>query len=223
MKTIMKDLVFTTGKGCIKSLWRIVEWLAKRIILVAIVISVVMTGINHFLPNLKDMFVQTERTISIKEIKMCLSPIGEMATYEADYNLLYTDTNFRTLFGISWPFTDKYIEADYDGRIKVGFKMENVGIAVDDENHRIIVTLPQMECISHEIVEIHVHDATRNNIFNPIAPDDVTTAIEQTMEEAYIKAVKDEAIYEKATTNAETIISDLLSCFEGYEVVFLHE
>ena len=216
------------GKDFLKRIADIICWVAKRLLLMTALIAVAVFAIRMIVPDWSSLY-RASRVIEVKDIQMQLQPIGEMATYEADYTLEYTDSSYRQpviLAGIlgedfCYPGTERYIEASYDGKIKVGYRISDIVIDIDETTKTISVTLPEPEILSHEIISVNIDDEkTRNNIFNPIKADTVTTAIEATKDEACEKAIEEYDIYTKARSYAEDLIRGLLMTFDEYSVVF---
>ena len=219
------------AQSFLKRVADIICWVVKRLLLMAALIVVAVVAIRLIAPDWSSLY-RASRAIEVKDILMQLQPIGEMATYEADYTLEYTDSSYRQpviLAGIlgedfCYPGTERYIEASYDGRIKVGYRMSDIVIDVNEAIKTISVTLPKPEILSHEIISVNIdEEKTRNNILNPIKADTVTTAIEATKDEACEKAIAEYDIYTKARSNAENLICDLLMVFDEYSVAFVED
>ena len=201
------------GKNFLKRIADIICWVVKRLVLMAALIAVAVVAIRLLVPDWSTLY-RASRVIEVKDIQMQLQPIGEMATYEANYTLKYTDSSYRQpviLAGIlgedfCYPGTERYIEASYDGRIKVGYRMSDITIDIDETTKTISVTLPEPEILSHEIISVEIdEEKTRNNIFNPVKADDVSTAIEETKDTACEEAIEKYDIYTKARANAEPV------------------
>ena len=142
------------GRNFLKRIADIICWVVKRLVLMAALIAIAVVAIRLLAPDWSALY-RASRVIEVKDIQMQLQPIGEMATYEANYTLKYTDSSYRQpviLAGIlgedfCYPGTERYIEASYDGRIKVGYKMADISFDVDEMTKTISVTLPEPEIL----------------------------------------------------------------------------
>lgn len=135
----------------------------------------------------------------------------------------YTDADKQELPGktlfdvIPVPWTEKAFIVSYDGVIKYGVDIGQVGISVNDVTKIVTVTIPKAKIISHEIPE----DGFRvlyeaNGLFNKISIDDVTR-FRMTQKEKMEDRAKDMELPQKAQEQSGEAILALLKAAPGME------
>ncbi|MGN1015445.1 MAG: DUF4230 domain-containing protein, partial [Faecousia sp.] len=102
-----------------------------------------------------------------------INNIGELATVE----YLFTDaskfSDSRQIKNWNIPFTEKSFILKWNGVIKAGVKLEQVTIEVNEEEKKIIVSVPPAEILSYVIDNDSVEVLNeKDNIFNNITVDD---------------------------------------------------
>lgn len=148
--------------------------------------------------------------IELDVISKEISEIGELATVE----YLFTDaakfTDHKQIKKWNVPLTEKSFTLKWDGKIKAGVDVTEVKIDLDENAHKLIVTVPQAEILSYEVDDesVEVLDET-NNKFNPITVEDKVNFDTQT-KDAMIERAIDNGLLEKAQQSAENIIRNLL-------------
>jgi len=186
----------------------------------AILTAVIIIGVVYFgLEYMPDLFAsKTEITDLVAEHQ--LEAIGEFATYQYTYTGVKEKTDTRYLFdSVAIPGTTNSQKYAYNGVIKVGYKVEDMGIHVDNVRKEIYVTLPEAVVLSNTLEQdTSVYEET-NNIFNPIKGDAVAQFADEIKAEELEKA-KAENLFGLAEEHAKELITNLLAAFEGYTVVF---
>ncbi|MCM1132367.1 MAG: DUF4230 domain-containing protein [Ruminococcus flavefaciens] len=172
---------------------------------------------------------QITAVVSIDEVMSQINAIDELATVE----YLYTDSGkfedkkqFESgwLDGVDIPLTQKSFIVRWDGRIKAGISIGDVVCDIDETAKTITVTMPEAEILSHEVFEdsFETLDQT-NNIFNPVAVDDVNKFIGESKGFMEKKAVEN-GLIESADKNAQALIENSLESIElirtDYTIVF---
>ena len=155
---------------------------------------------------------KTEETRTMIENRF--GPVAELSTFEDSYTVLETIEDSRTLFGLKIPFTGNSVVVEGEGKIKVGFNLDNVKPVVDGKIIKVDLPAPEIQDNYLEAVKF----VENNNIFNPLSPDETN---EKLMYEKNVKLKEaiDKGIFEKASDNVKNIISGLYDDMEGYEVV----
>ena len=112
------------------------------------------------------------------------------------------------LNGWSIPLTQKKFLLSYEGDLKVGVKLDQAKISVDDST--ITVSLPEITFLSHEIDEnsIEVYDETKN-IFNQISIKDYKAFAKKQKSKVEEEAIEN-GILSKAATRTQKVITQYL-------------
>lgn len=141
-----------------------------------------------------------------------LRDIGELATVEYIFTDAARFTDSKQIAKWNWniPGTEKAFTAKWDGKIKAGIHINQVKVDVDENNFKIIITLPAAEILSYEVdsTSIQILDE-KNNLFNPISTDD-KVQLDIKTEEAMKERAIENGLLEMAQKNAESIIASLL-------------
>ena len=139
-----------------------------------------------------------------------INNIGELATVE----YLFTDaskfSDSRQIKNWNIPFTEKSFILKWNGVIKAGVNLEQVTIEVDEEEKKIIVSVPPAEILSYVIDNdsVEVLDE-KDNIFNNITVDD-KIQFDKATEDAMKNRAIENGLLEKAQKNAEDILARLI-------------
>lgn len=140
-------------------------------------------------------------------------PVADLITYEDSYSVMETYEDYRTLCGWDIPLTGNAVIVQGEGKITLGFNLENVKPEVD--GNVIKVNLPAPEIKSNYLEPMKFIE--NNNILNPLSAEETNQKF--MAEKNYkLKEAIDKGIFEKASENAEIIIQSLYDDLEGYEV-----
>ena len=128
--------------------------------------------------------------ISLDAINSEIQNIAELATVE----YLFTDaarfSDSKDIKGWSIPLTEKSFLMKWDGVIKAGINVNDIGIDIDNEKMIITLTMPEATILSYDVDEssVEVLDE-KDNIFNNITVEDKVG-----FDEATENAMKERAI-----------------------------
>lgn len=153
---------------------------------------------------------QVNPEIQLDIIYSEINEIGELATME----YLFTDaaefTDSKQIKNWNIPFTEKSFILKWDGVIKAGVKLDLVSIEVNEDEKKIVVSVPAAEILSYQIDSdsVEVLDE-QDNIFNNITVDD-KIKFDAATEEAMKERAIENGLLEKAQENAEDILLRLL-------------
>lgn len=197
----------------------------KIIVLLSVIITVLLVGFKVY-ANTSENYIEKLETevnglsdktivyeeisneVSISMIESSIQNIGELVTSE----YLYTDVekyeNTRDLFGIELPFTEKTVIMQWDGDIKAGINVDNIEVELDVENKKIIIHMPEVEILSHEISDINVIDE-KDGLFNNVNMKDIESLNIVNKTNIEDKAIN-KGLLENAYSNAKTIIEKLV-------------
>ena len=192
----------------------------KKLVGIIIVIAIIVAG--FFL--IKDKIthsraIKKETEISVVDIKNELKEIAELTTYSAEYEGNATIEDSAVLFELKIPFSTHKIEIHYQGVIKVSYNMEDIEVDVDNDSKKIFITLPDDVITDNILDEGNITTTDTNNIINPIGSQEVMDLLEE-IKQQELEISTSKGLYDKATAHAKEIIVNLLSKFEGYQIVF---
>lgn len=193
---------------------------AVRAVLQAVLTAVIVLGALYFgIQYLPDLFsAKIEVTDLVAESR--LEAIGEFATYQYTYTGVKEKRDTRTLLeNIPIPGTTNYQKYAYSGTIKVGYQVSEMKIHVDNLRKEIYVTLPEAMVLSNDIEQDVSAYEQVNNILNPIRGDAIA-AMEQEIKNEELEKAEEAGLSGLAEEHAKELITEILSAFEGYTVVF---
>lgn len=161
------------------------------------------------------------RTITISEVNAKLLKIGELATYSAEYSVSESEEEVRNILdNIKIPGTKNSINISCTGIVKVGYDINKLSPTVDNTSKKIYIAIPPAQLLDNHIYWDSIECTEKNNIFNPINFSQYQGLVESIQQKG-VEQAEDDGIYEAAEENLKNIISNFLSCFDDYEVVFL--
>lgn len=139
-----------------------------------------------------------------------VAEISELATVEYMFTDAAKYSDSKQIKNWNIPFTQKSFIMKWSGTIKAGIDLEKIAVRVENNDKKIIITVPNAEILSYEIDQdsVEVLDE-KNNIFNKISVNDKVqfdAACEEAMKERAIES----GMLEKALKYAENIIEQLL-------------
>lgn len=146
--------------------------------------------------------------------------IDQWATSEFRYQRVFSKTKSREIFGQHVPFADNKIEVDYEGVIKVGYVTKDIKTKVDNTSKTITVTLSSPKVFDNYIILDNLKIKEENNLLNPLHVSDLPTYFKSIKSDELSRAEKEFDIYSEAEKKAKDAISDKLSVFSDYKVVF---
>ena len=188
--------------------------LFTMIISVSGTVLVLLANFNFAAKEEKDV------TISNTIVAEKLSRIDQWATSEFRYQGVFSKTKQREMFGQRVPFGDNKVEVDYEGVIKVGYVTEDIKTEVNNITKNITVTLSSPKVFDNYIILDNLKIQEENNMLNPLHVSDLPTYFGSIESDELCRAEKEFNIYAEAERKAKETISDKLSVFSGYSVVF---
>ena len=159
---------------------------------------------------------EKEPVITEAQLKEQLNAISELVTQKYMYTNADNAAQSNTwLFGWDMPFSEKSFVVKYDGIIKAGIDLKDVTVDVDEENHKITVTLPESKItdnnVPQETVEVF---GIKNGLFNEVTPDDSNELIVAGKQNMESKAIE-RGLLTEADKEAKAIIKAFLSLVPG--------
>ncbi len=156
--------------------------------------------------------------VTVVEVKSAMSQIGEITTIAYEYSGEAYERDCNTLFGWEVGFTENSIDVSYKGTIRAGYVIKDIKVDIDQETKTIYITLPEAKVFSNEITAQDIE--WKNNVFNHIDPDVASDLLDEAKEEEQEEALSN-GLFDEADSNARTVITDVLSVFDGYKVEFI--
>ncbi|MDP3445467.1 MAG: DUF4230 domain-containing protein [Ignavibacteria bacterium] len=151
------------------------------------------------------------KEVTIDLIKSEIDNIGELATIEYLYTNAGKFENTKQFKNFNIPFTTKSFIAKWDGIIKVGVKIDQIIVQINDANKEIIVNMPKSVILSHEIKKESIETLDeKDGLFNSVKVDDVRE-FDKVSKEAMEERAIENGILDKATENAKEIIEKLVN------------
>ena len=216
-KTVRK--LFVTVKRRVMSLWNRAVKLVGTIVIAAVLIAAVIIGGvfvgKSALTNSEETAEAETSGITSSDVERRLTAIGELATYEQTYSGCKEGVDTRKIAGWSIPLTTNSIDISYSGTLKVGFDIEDIEYAVEDEEMKIIIKLPEAQVLSNEIDEENMICNEHNNILNPISTELMPEYLAEIKEEE-LEAAVEAGIYDKARSHMEMILIETFSELKDY-------
>lgn len=171
-----------------------------------------------FAPKAKEITKANSTVLLEKVQKVC-----KLVTVEGQFNELYDETNIRQFtvylpFASTWNFS-KSATLQVQGKVLVGYDMENISIVADSTNKRIIISnLPKPEILSidHEITYKDLEESW----FNSFKPEDYT-AINQNAKKVLREKAEESRLLDEARQQGNQMLEVIRFMLEsvGWELV----
>lgn len=165
--------------------------------------------------------IQEVTYISGDTLQSGIREMGELVTADYYFTRLETFEDNKVLDLTGWgidfvtdiPLTSKSFSFSYDGQIKAGIDFTQVEVKVDEEQKQVIITMPEAKIVSCEIdpESYHFYEI-KNNLFNPIDPEDYAVSLAELINAEKAKAAEGDLL-KKASENARKIVSNFVSSF----------
>ncbi len=172
------------------------------------IVAIIVVGVIIFLIGMHFGGKSSEPEITSASLGQQIENIEELSTLSYHYSKVGQFSNNLKLNGWSIPLTQKKFLLSYEGELKVGVKLDQAKISVDDST--ITVSLPEITFLSHEIDEnsIEVYDETKN-IFNQISIKDYKAFAKKQKSKVEEEAIEN-GILSKAATRTQKVITQYL-------------
>ena len=187
----------------------------KQVIAIAIIIVVTVVIYQSCEPT---EIRKTDATWIMGEIR----GVGKFSVYQNTYSSDVIDSDKSEV--LKKEFTDKFstkrLILFYYATLKLGFDMEKVGINPDHENKRLLVSIPKIEVISHDVentkegIKIVSED---NGWWNNLKPSDQKKIIEEAKKKKEEEVLRE--VSQKKTEEFKKYLTNEISKFTTYEVV----
>jgi len=167
--------------------------------------------------------IETKSEISAQTIIKEVLPIGEYASLAYHYTSVVKDVNSKDFHGWTIPFTTRKYIFTYNGTMKLGIDGTKIQIeekAAENGLPVIIITLPPVKILSHEIIEdsIEVFEQSQT-IFNEINIQDAFNVTAERKRELEIDVMESDVVND-ARASAEQQLGALLRALPGIRGVY---
>ena len=167
--------------------------------------------------------IQDDLAVIGETIQSGLRQIGELNTAEYYFTRTETVEDSKKLdltsIGINFiadiPLTSNTFTYSYDGNIKAGIDFNEIEVNVDKEAKTITIMLPKSRIMSSAVdPDSYKFYEIRNNILNPISPEDYAVSFADLIHKEEERAIK-EGLLDKADTNAQKILKNFISSYNS--------
>ena len=156
-----------------------------------------------------------------REVNSKLLKIGELATYSAEYSVSESEEEVRNILdNIKIPGTKNSISIKCTGIVKVGYDISKLSPTVDNVSKKINIAIPSAQLLDNHIYWDSIECTEKNSILNPINFSQYQGLVEN-IQQTGLQQAEDNGIYAAAEDNLKNIITNFLSCFDDYTVVFV--
>ena len=181
----------------------------KLIALLAVLGAGAVVALNAFGVSLFP--TRTDPTVLETTTGFALRDIGQLVTQEAFMTRVHSESDARTLFGITFPGTRRSLVFSYDVTVKAGVDFAKASLSADPEKKTVTVTLPSPRVLDATVdpESFRVYEET-GNLFNRNTATDMNSAIGTMLREGREYAVE-RGLLENARANAETLVRGFLA------------
>ena len=169
--------------------------------------------------------IQEELTALGETLQSGIRELGELNTAEYYFSRVETVESTKkidlTSIGINFihdiPLTTNSFSYSYDGEIKAGIDFSEVRVEKDVEKKQLTVILPQARILSSVIdPDSYVFYEVKNNILNPIDPQDYAVSFAELVHAEEERAVE-KGILDRANENAVKMIRNFVGSYASGE------
>lgn len=171
--------------------------------------------------------IQDDIALLNETISSGLKDMGELVTAEYYFSSSETVQGVKVLdltslgidFKTNIPLTGNSFTYSYDGEIMAGIDFKEIEINIDKDNKTINIKLPQAKIISSSVdPDSYKFYEIKNNILNPINPEDYAVSFADLIHSEEEKAIE-KGLLDKAIKNGQTIIRNFVKAYtEGYKI-----
>lgn len=161
---------------------------------------------------------EDEPVITSAQIEEQLSAISELVTQKYMYSNA-DNGEYSNTWGFGWdmPFSEKSLIVKYDGTIKAGIDLKGITVNVDEDHHKITITLPKSKVTDNNVPQETIETfAIKDGFFNKVTPDDSNNLIVEGKKRMEAKAIE-RGLLTEADNEAKTIIRAFLNVLPGID------
>ncbi len=168
------------------------------------------------------LFARKSDPLTQTAVVETLSKIGEFSTYKMEYSgsKVWGESRLFPFTDVEIPGTYNAVTIEYKGEVKAGFEVAAIRVEVDETLGQIRIWLPECSILSNPVELVAHHEQL--SAFNHI-PDEVMPNLLAEAKAEETQSAIDKGIFGLADRHARDLITEILSVFEGYQVVFADE
>lgn len=169
--------------------------------------------------EIEKMKKEQKETDAIREE---IKQISEYAAYEFNYTSILYLSGKNNFYGFQLPGTGNRFIATIDGTIKIGIKCDNVALeqetGKDGQVTAVNISVPHSEILDNYPISdtLTVYDE-KNNIFNPVTPEDYNELLSDAQKEEAKKVQKSDLL-KKSDESIEYLLTSHLQAVYGEDV-----
>jgi len=143
-----------------------------------------------------------------------INGLGEISLVDRRY------TTPELQFEDTFLFSTKKLVLVYQGELKLGFDAEEVEVDLNDETKTVVVYIPGIKVISHEVDPENIRVVyEKNGWWNNIKPNDALKLINKNKEKTEKAEIAENS--ERATNEFKEMITSVVAKFTPYSVSFV--
>ena len=201
-----------------------IKWFFSSIVVLAILITI-WKLIDLGKDGSGNGVVGSNITVNSTVIKAELKKAGELVSSKYYYNESSDFKKDTKLWDtIVVPFSADKSLVEFEGVVGLGMTLDEIDVVVDDKKKQIVVTLPEIKVLFHEITD-GTFKATYmvNSIITDTNANDYYAIIQEIKNGKEDILMNDKSIMKEVREDAEENLSGFLASFvrsSGYELVF---
>ena len=167
-----------------------------------------------------DFLSKSKKTYDMEILKEQITEISELASLRYDYE---GDASFngesKKIFDFEIPFSSKSMRVYYKGTIKMGSDLAGLDVDMNEDNTKLIITIPHSKILSHEIDNDswEIRDV-KNGLFNRVTLEDNNEFIKEQKKIMENKVKKDGRLEEADEKTAKQLANFMTMSYPELEV-----
>lgn len=152
-----------------------------------------------------------QKILSVLDVRDYLLPASELVTMKDSFSVTESYEKSHQLFGHKVPLTTDETFLSFTCTIGIGFDLSDTEISVDNDKHRVEITLSEPCVVYNEIDPDSVYiKSVKNSIFTKTEAEDVLEVEALFQQNAVDEHLADGSVYREATYHAQDVLFDVL-------------
>lgn len=167
-----------------------------------------------------DFLSKSKNTYNMEILKEQITEISEMASLEYDYEADFSyNGSAKKIFSFEIPFSSKSMKVFYRGTIKMGSDLSGLDVKMNEDNTKLVITIPHSKILSHEIDNDswEIKDV-KNGLFNRVTLEDNNEFIKQQKKNMEDKVKKDGLLEQADEKTAKQLANFMTMSYPELEV-----
>lgn len=187
----------------------------KNIVIIALIVLVVLLGINVF----KNFNVDRESEFEVSAVLEKIKQVSQLDTVEMYFNEILDYREALKIKDFEIPFTKKSFIFIVKAKVQAGIDLaslseENIKI----EDKKITLLLDKATITSKEVIEYQAY-AEKDGLFNKVTNEDTLNTLNEFLLRLN-KQAKDNGILQLAEDNAKVVLDNILTLV-GFEEIII--